>query len=219
MTDSAASAHDALRAHAAATATVDEALSSARADATEYGIAAPDAADGELLAMLTSLATVRAPGGAEGRGPAAIAITPAAGIVGLHVFAGMPVDGHLTCIDPDTEHQKLARSAFRAAGIGTGRYRFMPARPLQVMGRLAPGNYDFIYVDVPADHVAAMREAAWPLLGPGGVLVIAGMTYGDGPTEAVAQAIAAADESFRELDDALLARVPLGRGAAVLRKL
>ncbi|WP_448851196.1 O-methyltransferase [Corynebacterium sp. 335C] len=217
MTDSAASSHDALRAHAEATAAVGDALAAARVDADEYGIPAPDAADGELLAMLASLATAPARGQEEGRGPAVIAITPAAGIVGLHLFAGMPDDGHLTCIDPDTEHQKLARQAFRSAGIGTGRYRFMPARPLQVMGRLAPGNYDLIYADVPADQVAAVREAAWPLLGPGGALIIAGLDYrGD---DGVPAALAEADEAFRGLDDALVARVPLGPGAVVLRKL
>lgn len=202
MTDS--TAHpDAPRARAAADSAIEKALATARRDAAEYGIDAPDAAGGELLTLLTSLAA-HSPGD-SGRGPAAIAITPAAGLVGLHMFRGLPANGQVTCIDPDTEHQKLTRKAFREAGISPGRYRFMPTRPLQVMGRLARASYDVIYADVEPGIVTQVREAAWPLLTPGGLLVFADAT-GDA-------------SAFGELDDALVTRVLLGDGALALRKL
>lgn len=207
-----------MSAHINATTVADDALAGARDDAAEFGLPTPDAVVGGTLTALAALACSR-----RTEAPAAVAATPAVGIVGLHLFAGMPDDAVLTCIDPEIEHQKLARSAFRRAGIGPSRHRFLPSRPLDVLGRLAPGAYDLIYADVAPADIPAFRDRAWPLLSDGGVLVFAGALL-DGTI---------ADESRRDLDtvaardaeklllerdDALVTRLPIGSGAIVLIK-
>lgn len=211
---------EAILAHVAATAADDEALAAARADAAELGLAVPDPATGELLALLASLAA-GAGDGADGRGPQAVVVSPAAGVVGLQLLAGLPEQAHLSCIDPDTEHQRLARAAL--AGTA-GRHRFLPARPLDVMGRLAAGAYDLVYVDADPAELLAVREAAWPLLRPGGVLFLAGSlldgTVGDATRHDRATVAAReADAELRGAADAVVARIPAGPGATVLRKL
>ena len=71
-------------------------------------------------------------------------------VLGLYVLAGMPDNGILTCIDPEAEHQRSAKEAFREAGYAPSRGRFLPSRPLEVMGRLANDAYQVIYADVAA---------------------------------------------------------------------
>ncbi len=91
-----------------------------------------------------------------------MAITPAANVVGLYLLAGMPDNGILTCIDPEAEHQRSAKTAFREAGYAPSRGRFLPSRPLEVMGRLANDAYQVIYADVAALELPAIIKAAWP---------------------------------------------------------
>lgn len=220
VTDSAApiSALDAMSAHINATAVADDALAGARDDAAEFGLPVPDAVAGGTLTALAALASARRPDG-----PAAVAATPAVGVVGLHLFAGMPDNGVLTCIDPEIEHQKLARDAFRRAGIGSSRHRFLPSRPLDVLGRLAPGAYDLIYADVAPAEVAAFRERAWSLLSDGGVLIFAGVLL-DGTIADESRrdrdtvAAREAEQHLLEREDALVTRMPIGAGAIALIK-
>ncbi len=207
-----------MSAHINATSVADEALAGARDDAAEFGLSIPDAVAGDTLTTLAALASARRPDG-----PAAVAATPAVGVVGLHLFAGMPDNAVLTCIDPETEHQKLARDAFRRAGIGPSRHRFLPSRPLDVLGRLAPGAYDLIYADVSPAEISAFRERAWPLLSDGGVLIFAGVLL-DGTIadesrrDRDTNAAREAEKHLLEREDALVARLPIGSGAIALIK-
>lgn len=150
------------------------ALIDARSDASEYSLPTPSAAVGELLGTLAAAGAAGTAGGASGAVTGAVAMTPAAGVVGLHILAGLPEKSSLTCIDPEAEHQARAKSAFRDAGHGASRARFLPSRPLDVVGRLAAGAYHLVYVDVDPVDLPAVVEAAWPLLSPGGTLVLAG---------------------------------------------
>lgn len=213
---------DAVNAHIAATTAADEALEAARADAAELDLPMPDAATGEALKLLASLATAWAR--QDDEVPQCIAVTPASGVVGLHLFSGMPENGHLSCIDPDTEHQRLAKEAFRNAGYGPGRHRFLPARPLDVMERLAPNSYSLIYVEAsPADYVA-IRDLAFPLLTDGGILVfpdalLDGTVGDDTRTDRTTVAAREADLDLLATENATVARLPFGAGATVLHKI
>lgn len=207
-----------MHAHITATNQADDALSAARDDAAEFGIAFPDAVAGDTLTALAALASARRPDG-----PAAVAATPAVGVVGLHLFAGMPDNAVLTCIDPEITHQKLARDSFQRAGIPASRHRFLPSRPLDVLSRLAPGAYDLIYADVSPAEIETFRERAWPLLSDGGVLVFAGVlldgTIADGSRrDRDTEAAREAEKTLLEREDALVTRLPVGAGAVVLIK-
>ncbi|MDN8642826.1 O-methyltransferase, partial [Corynebacterium kefirresidentii] len=111
-------AYEALRSYIETTSEASPALSGARDHAAEYGLPVPDESTGQLLTTLTAAST-----GSTER-PQAVAITPAANVAGLYVLAGMPDNGILTCIDPDAEHQRSAKTAFRDAGYAPSRGRF-----------------------------------------------------------------------------------------------
>ncbi|MDO5032017.1 O-methyltransferase [Corynebacterium sp.] len=210
-------AFDALRSYIENTSQPSEALTGARAHAEEYGLSVPDEPTGQLLATLAAAAsgTDRAQ---------AVVISPAAAVVGLYVLEGLPDAGILTCIDPEAEHQATAKATFREAGYASTRCRFLPSRPLEVMGRLATDAYQLIYADVPALDMPALIKAAVPLLRAHGTLAIANSlldaTVAD-PTRTDRDTAAAreADELVRTLEGVLVTRLPLGSGLTLVTKL
>ena len=195
---------------------VGEALARAREDAGENGVPVPSQVVGDLLSVLAA-------GNDAAQG--AVAVTPAAGVAGLHILAGLPEKATLTCIEPEAALQAGAKEAFRAAGFAPSRVRFLTSRPLDVMGRLATGAYQLIYADVSAVELRSLIDAAWPLLAPGGTLVIAGSlldgtvadpTRRDRETEAAREADAFVDTLA--LEEAAIARLPLDGGLTLLTK-
>lgn len=224
-------------------------LIDARSDASEYSLPTPSVAVGELLGTLAATAgSAGAPGsaaaasasgagasGAATAGPAtgAVAITPAAGVVGLHILAGLPAKASLTCIDPEADHQARAKAAFRDAGFGASRARFLPSRPLDVLGRLATGAYHLVYADVDPVDLPAVIKAAWPLLSPGGTLVLSGSlldatitdpTRKDRGTLAAREAdelvekLAAGEAEGFEGESAVVTRLPLDSGITLVTR-
>lgn len=192
-------------------------LGQARLDAEENALPAPSYAVGSLL---TALAAAGSP--AHG----AVAVTPAAGVVGLHILHGLPEKATLTCIEPEAEHQAGARDAFRTAGYASSRARFLTARPLDVMSRLAPSSYHLVYADVAAVDMSVLLRAAWPLLAPGGTLVVADSLLDgtladdsrrDRDTEA-ARALWADADALAESDGAVVTRLPLDGGLTLVTR-
>ncbi len=188
------------------------ALDAACADAGEYGLPTPGAALGSLLGTLAAV----------GEG-GAVAMTPAAGVVGLHILAGLPEKSNLTCIDPEADHQARAKATFRDAGFGPSRTRFLPSRPLDVLGRLAAESYHLVVADVEPVDFPAVVEAAWPLLTPGGTLVLLGSLL-DGTlidtsrTDRNTTAAREADSLIDTLDGALVTRLPLDAGVTLITR-
>ncbi|MCK7663492.1 class I SAM-dependent methyltransferase [Corynebacterium sp. CCM 9185] len=191
-------------------------LTNARSDAGEFGLVVPDEITGSLLSTLAAGAVASDSAGA-------IAVTPAAGVVGLYLLEGLGERGHLTCIDPEAEHQKQARATFTAAGYRPSRFRFLPSRPLEVMGRLAHGSYQLVYGDMRPSDLKAFITAAWPLLSDNGVLILAdclldGTLSDDTRRDRDTIAAREADEHVRQMDGALVTRLPLGAGMTILTK-
>ncbi|AKK02825.1 O-methyltransferase [Corynebacterium epidermidicanis] len=199
-----------------ATSTEEAFVADARQHAEEFGLAVPDPITGSLLATLAA-------GAATADNAGAIAVTPAAGVVGLYLLKGLGEKGHLTCIDPETEHQRQAKTSFQAAGYRTSAYRFLPSRPLEVMGRLANDSYQLVYGDVHPADLRAFVDAAWPLLSSGGVLIVTnalldGTIADESRKDRDTVAARATDAYLRELDGALLCRLPLGAGLTIVTK-
>ena len=234
-------AFDALRSYITDTTVIDNALAAAQQDAEEFGLAAPDAAAGSLLSALAASYIDEA-------GVGAIAVTPAAGVVGLYLLRGLGLTGTLTCIDPETEHQRQARTNFMAAGYKPNQFRFLPSRPLEVMSRLAADSYHVVYGDIRPSDYRAFIDAAWPLLRSGGILILANSLL-DGTLSDTAwpllrsggililanslldgtlsdttrkdrDTICAreADEYVRSMDQAVVCRLPLGSGLTLITK-
>nr|VDG62954.1 Putative O-methyltransferase MSMEG_5073 [Streptococcus thermophilus] len=197
----------------------------ARADAAEYGLTAPSPALGSLLGTLAAAGagTATASGGAGAGATGAVAITPAAGIVGLHILHGLPEKSTLTCIDPEADHQNRAKAQFREAGYPVTRTRFLPSRPLDVLGRLAAQAYHVVYMDVEPVDMPAAIEAAWPLLSPGGTLIVVGSlldgTIAD-PSRKDRDTLAAreADGVVEGFEGAVVTRLPLDAGVTLVTR-
>ena len=209
-------AYDALRSYIESTSEVSTALAGARSHAEEFGLSVPDEATGQLLSSLSAASS-----GADR--PQAIAITPAAAVAGIYLLQGLPNNGIVTCIDPEAEHQAMAKSTFREAGFATTRARFLPSHPLEVMGRLATDSYQLIFADVPALDMPALINAAFPLLRKNGTLVLANSLL-DGTladttrSDRDSSAAREADELARSLEDAVVTRLPLGSGLTLITK-
>ena len=115
----------------------------------------------------------------------------------------------------------------RNAGFSPSRVRFLTARPLEVMGRLANDAYQIVYADVSPVELRPLIEAAWPLLAPGGTLVLAGSlldgtvadpTRRDRETEAAREADEFVDTLTAERG-AAVARLPLDGGLTLITKI
>lgn len=143
-----------------ALAAEDEALTAARARADDRGVGAVGVS---TAAVWTFLAT---------RARAAVEIGTGVGVGTLALLRGMPVDGVLTSIDVDAEHQRLARAASTGAGFGAGRLRLITGRALDVLPRLSDAAYDLVVIDAVAVEYPAHLTAALRLLRPGGVVAL-----------------------------------------------
>lgn len=207
-------ARDLLVEYINSTTAEDSVVATARLDSSELGLVTPDAM---TASFLTTLVATSNPNGS------AIVISPAAGLISLAVIRGLGAEGTLTCIDTEPEHQAVAKKALTAAGFPTSRVRFLPARPLEVMTRLAPDTYSFIYAEPNPQRALATIERALPLLTDGGVLLLAdvlvdGIALDESRTDAETQAIRALDQALAERDDLTVSRLPLGAGMTVIVK-
>ena len=143
-------------------------LAPARLRAAEVGVAAVDAATGNVLRLLAAVTGARA----------VVELGTGAGVSALWLLRGMRADGVLTSVDPEAEHQRLARQSLVEAGYGSGRVRLIAGRALEVLPRLSDGAYDLVFCDAARSENADYLAAALRLLRIGGVVVFAGMLAG-----------------------------------------
>jgi predicted O-methyltransferase YrrM len=92
------------------------------------------------------------------------------GTSGLWLLRGMREGSVLTTVDTEPEHHRLARSVFMAAGFGSGRYRLITGRALEVLPRLADSAYDLVFCDADKREYPEYLTAALRLLRPGGIV-------------------------------------------------
>ncbi len=143
-------------------------LAAARQRAAEVGVAAVDAASGSVLRLLATVTGARA----------VVELGTGAGVSTLWLLRGMRPDGVLTSVDPEAEHQRLARQSLVEAGYGSGRVRLIAGRALEVLPRLSDGAYDLVFCDAARSENADYLAAALRLLRTGGVVVFAGVLAG-----------------------------------------
>lgn len=146
---------------------VDDSLyAPARAEADELGAASPDPLTAEAIRLVARLTGARA----------AVCLSPAPGVPALAILAaaGPGSDAVVTCITDDPHHLDAARSALDAAGHPASAARYIAARPLEVVDKLADGAYDLVVADVPAHSVTRVVTRARTLLRSGGALLLLG---------------------------------------------
>ena len=146
---------------------VDDSLyASARAEADELGAPSPDPLTAEAIRLIARLNGARA----------AVCISPAPGVPALAILAaaGPGAGAVVTCITDDPHHLDVARQALRGSGHPASAARFISARPLEVVDKLADSAYDLVVAEVPAGSVGRLCARAHLLLRSGGALVLSG---------------------------------------------
>jgi predicted O-methyltransferase YrrM len=185
----------------------DPVLAAARGQAAELGITPVSAGAGAALRLIAATSNARA----------VVEVGTGTGVSSLWLLRGMRVDGVLTTIDLEAEHQRVARRVFAAAGFAPSRTRIIAGRALDVLPRLADSAYDLVFVDHDATEYAAGVAAAARLLRPGGVLVLGGALAGgrvadpalrDPETVALREVV----KSLRDADEWTTALLPVGEG-------
>ena len=145
---------------------VDDSLyAAARNDAEELGAPTLDAVSADFVRQIARMVRARA----------AVCISPSAGVPALAVLAATGPDTVLTLIDNDPHHIEAARSALRQSGYDATSARFITARPMEVLGKLADGNYDLVVAEVEPHTVGPLVVRCGELLRPGGALILSGL--------------------------------------------
>jgi predicted O-methyltransferase YrrM len=191
----------------------DAPLTAARSRAAEVGVPCVDPVTGSLLRLLTAASGARA----------VVELGTGAGVSGLWLLRGMAPDGVLTTVDPETEHQRLAKQSLLEAGYGSGRVRLIAGEALNVLPRLSDGAYDLVFCDAVRSENLDYLAAALRLLRPGGMVVFAGALAGGRVADPAARdgeavALRELTKAVREEERLTPALLPVGPGllAAVL---
>ncbi|WP_224282686.1 O-methyltransferase [Streptomyces sp. LS1784] len=143
----------------------DAVLTYARAQSARTGIRAIGPSGGACLRLLAAALDAKA----------VAEIGTGTGVSGVYLLRGMRPDGVLTTVDSEPVRQQLAREAYQAAGFAANRSRFIPGRALDVLPRLADGQYDLVFCDGdPAESCEYLLEAL-RLLRPGGMVCFEGV--------------------------------------------
>jgi predicted O-methyltransferase YrrM len=144
---------------------------------------------------------------------AVVEIGTGVGVSGICLLRGMRADGVLTSVDVQPGLQRQAREGFAAAGFAPSRSRLIPGPALEVLPRLADGQYDLVFCDGdPAESTDYLAESL-RLLRTGGTVCF------EGALGVRAYAVRELVRAVREHPDLVPALLPVGDGllAAVKR--
>lgn len=138
----------------------DDVLTAARERGRELGCVPIGPAGAATLRVLAAATGAKA----------VVEVGTGAGVSGLRLLDGMAVDGVLTTVDIEGEHQRAAKEAFTEAGIASTRYRMINGSAAEVLPRLRDAAYDLVFVDADKTAYGVYFEQAVRLLRPGGVV-------------------------------------------------
>ncbi len=191
----------------------DEVLQAARARAQEVGVAPIGPGGGAVLRFLAASLGARA----------VVEVGTGTGVSGVWLLRGMRPDGVLTSVDVEAEHQRLAREAFTEAGVPHNRARLIAGAALEVLPRLADGQYDLVFADGAKQEYSDYLEQAVRLLRPGGVVAFDNALWRDRVADPAQRdpdtvAIRELGKAVRDDERLVPALLPVGDGLLVAVK-
>ncbi len=134
----------------------------ARRAGNDLGLASPSRGAAQTLTFLARVIDARS----------AVQIGTGSGVAALALLEGMSRDGVLTTIDPEAEHQNVARRIVGATGVRPQRLRTIAGAPLMVLPKLSDGAYDLVLIDGDPLESHEHLEQALRLLRHGGLLIL-----------------------------------------------
>lgn len=141
-------------------------VAAARRRGRELGAPTPSRAVGAALRALV----------AAMQATSVVEVGSGAGVTGGWILAGLPDEGTLTTVDPDSALQTAARDTFERLGISHTRVRAIAGAPRAVLPRLSDAAYDVVVIgpgaDTEGDDGHALIAESRRLLRPGGSIVI-----------------------------------------------
>ena len=188
-------------------------LRTARQRADEVGCRSVDPGTGAALRLLASLVNARA----------VVEVGTGTGVSGIWLLRGMRADGILTTVEGETEHSRLARETFVAAGVAPQRTRLITGRALEVLPRLADDSYDLAFFDGPKDEYPNDLTEAHRLLRQGGVVAFDDALWNDkvadpAQRDPVTVGLRSLVSDLREDERWLPLLLPVGTGLLVAQK-
>lgn len=191
----------------------DEVLTDARKRATEVDAVPIGAGGGATLRFVAGLLNAKN----------VVEIGTGCGVSGVWMMRGMRPDGVLTSVDLEAEHQRLAKSAFAAAGVAPQRVRLIPGAALDVLPRLTDGHYDMVFCDGDKQEYPQYLEQALRLLRSGGVVAFDNSLWHDRVADPAVRdpatiAIRETLDHVTENDDLLPLLLPVGDGLLLAQK-
>jgi len=137
----------------------------------------------------------------------------AGGVTGLWFLDGLAEQAVVTSIEPDEHVHKLAKTAYRDAGV-TAQVRAIHADGSTVLPRLADESYDVVLLQTGAAKLAGELADAVRMLRPGGLLIARGVLRGGAHAKANAQFV----NTLAEHRSMTVAMLPLDDGVVVATK-
>jgi predicted O-methyltransferase YrrM len=184
----------------------------ARHHAEQLGVESVTPATGAQLAVLAAISKAKN----------IVEAGTGAGISGLWLLSAAK-DSILTTIDNEPEYQNVAKKNFAAAGIPANRIRVITGKAKAVMGNMAEGGYDLVFLDIDPLELEELLPTAVALIRPGGALVVAHALWRDRvPNPALRDdetaAIRAATRAFTDVDGFISSISLVGDGLLLVAK-
>jgi predicted O-methyltransferase YrrM len=184
----------------------------ARHHAEQLGVESVTPATGAQLAVLAAISKAKN----------IVEAGTGAGISGLWLLSAAR-DSILTTIDNEPEYQNVAKKNFAAAGIPANRIRVITGKAKAVMGNMAEGGYDLVFLDIDPLELEDLLPTAVSLIRPGGALVVAHALWRDRvPNPALRDdetaAIRAATRAFADVDGFIASISLVGDGLLLVAK-
>jgi predicted O-methyltransferase YrrM len=191
----------------------DDITTAARGRAAELGCTPIGPAGGATLRVLAAATGARS----------VVEVGTGAGVSGLYLLAGMAIDGVLTTIDLEGEHQRAAKEAWGEAGIAASRYRMINGPAPEVLPRLRDAAYDLVFVDADKSAYAVYYEQALRLLRPGGIVAFDNALWHDRVADSSQRdpettVVRELGRTVRDDERLLSALLPVGDGLLVAAK-
>ncbi|MEV4676828.1 MULTISPECIES: O-methyltransferase [Actinomadura] len=185
----------------------DEPLRAARRRGAEVGAAPIGPAGGAALRFLATLLGART----------VVEVGSGCGVSGVWLMRGMPKDAVLTSVDIEPENQRLAKIAYREAGLSGFRTRMITGPALEVLPRLTDGAYDMVFCDADKREYPEYLTDALRLLRPGGVVAFDNALWHDRVADSAVrdpdtEAIREVHRMIREDERLVPLLVPVGDG-------